>query len=455
MRKFASLPILAAPILGALLLPLSAQHVGAQPAPSPRAPAPGQPGEPHAVTQLRSLLGPDVVLRFQSATATDVSGGASLMGVSLRRGMQVINIAEARLEGLRNDGIARLSLRSVAIGGGAFPLTLDRLDLEGLTVQRPATGGPPSPEQVSADLMRVEGWRSGGTSPVNIGSILVENFGGGRAGQVNVTALEVRAPDLGVADRLTVARIAVAGVDTAEMLSAVMAQRPPRTSDGRASIDIEGVEVSQGGNAVARLSAFTLRGEVAPPRPRTGSLVIRGLEVLPVPPMAEWMQRFGYDRLRAEARVNATHDIATRQFNLQEFGIELRGIAELHLAMRLDGVDEDMTPAQRERARLISAVLRYGDQSLFERWVRSQATQERITEQALRQRLSQQAAVMLNGPTLASAREAAQRFIAGRATVLELAANPAGPLSFSMITAKPQTSLAGWQRMFGLTLTAR
>jgi hypothetical protein len=39
--------------------------------------------------------------------------------------------------------------------------------------------------------------------------------------------------------------------------------------------------------------------------------------------------------------------------------------------------------------------------------------------------------------------------------VLELAAAPRAPLSMGLVQRKPQRNLAGWQDMFGLTLTAR
>lgn len=414
-----------------------------------------QPPEPAAVTQLRRMLGSGVTLAYGTATATDVQGGAALSAVVLTKGAETIRIAEARLEGLREDGIARLSLRDIQIAGGQVPATLDRLDLEGLTIRRQPGGAPPKPTDVSADLLRLENWRSTGDTPVNIGAVSVENFGAGRTGATNVTALEVGLRGAGPVDRLAIARIAFSGLDTAEILSAIMEQRPPATPPGRSSLDIESVSVSQAGNVIGRLGAFTMRGEVAPGRPSSGSFALRGLEVNPAPPHAEWMQRLDYTSLRAEARMEATHDTATGVLDMPVFSIELRDAGELSLAFRVDNIRENMDARSAENMRLISARLRYADLSLFRRWVRTAAQRDGTPENTFRQRLAQQATAALTGPTLASARDAVQRFLRGDATVLELAAAPRAPLSMGLVQRKPQRNLAGWQDMFGLTLTAR
>jgi hypothetical protein len=411
--------------------------------------------EPAAVTQLRRLLGPDVTLSFDRATATDVAGSAVLTGAVLQRAGETIRIAEARLEGLREDGIARLMLRGVAIAGGELPVTLDRLDLEGLAIRRPAAGASPVPEDVTADLLRLEGWRSGGEVPVNIASLSIEAYGSGRLGQAQLVGLEVTSGAMGMADRVTIARIAYAGLDAADLLSATIAQRTPRMVPGRQSLEIEGVAVTQAGAPVARLSALTLRGELTADRNHSGAVVLRGLEVMPTPPIAEWMQRLGYAGLAAEARLQAAHDVGAQILELSEFGIELRDVGELHLGFRADRVPEGMDVTTAPAARLISARLRYVDRSLFQRWLGSQAAQERIPEAALRRRLVEQSAALLPGPRLAEARGAVARFLRGEASVLELAAQPRAPLAFSMVTAKPQSSLDGWRDMFGLTLTAR
>nr|WP_314075515.1 hypothetical protein [uncultured Roseococcus sp.] len=418
-------------------------------------PALAQPSaEPPAVAQLRRLLGPGATLAYGTATATDVQGSAALTAVVLTRGAETIRIAEARLDGLRDDGIARLSLREIQIGGGQVTATLDRLDLEGLTVRQERGGRPPRPSDVSADLLRLENWRSAGRSPVNIGAISVENFGGGRAGSANLTALEVGLSG-GMLDRLTIARIAFGGLDAAEVLSAIMEQRQPAARSGSSSLDIESVTLSQGGNAIGRLGSLTARGEATLGRSPTGSLALRGLEVNAAPPYAEWMRRLNYTSLRAEARMEATHDISTGVLDIPVLSVELRDAGELGLALRADNIPEHMDPQRATEIRLISARLRYADFSLFRRWVRTTAEREGVPEESFRQRLVEQAGAILNGPRLAAAREAAQRFLRGEATALELAANPGAPVALMRLQQKPPANLAGWQDLLGLTLTAR
>ncbi len=417
-------------------------------------PAMGHAQEPAAVTQLRRLLGADVTLSFDRATATDVAGSAVLNGAVLRQGNETIRIAEARLEGLREDGIARLSLRGIAIAGGDLPLTLGRLDLEGLVVPRPAAGKRIDPGEIRVDVLRLEGWRSAGETPVNIGAISVENYGGGRVGQGHVTAVEIGA-GMGLADRLTIARIGYAGLDAADLLSASIAERAPRWGEGQQSLEIEGVGLSQAGAPVARLSALTLRGEMVADRAHSGVVVLRGLEVMPTPPIAEWMQRLGYSGIAAEARLRGAHDVAGQRLELAEFSIELRDVGELHLDFLADRVPEGMGLTTAPNARLLSARLRYADLSLLRRWLATEAAREGLTEVALVQRLTQESAALMPGAVLADARDAVARFLRGEATVLELMAQPRAPLALSQLTGKPPANLEGWRDMLGLRLTAR
>ena len=176
---------------------------------------------------------------------------------------------------------------------------------------------------------------------------------------------------------------------------------------------------------------------------------------MPNPAIAEWMQRLGYAGIAAEARLEASHDVTAQILELSDFGLELRDVGELHLAFRADRVPENMDAAGAPAARLLSARLRYADRSLFQRWLRTEATRERVPEVALRRRLVEQSAALLPGPGLADARGAMARFLRGEANVLELAAQPRAPLLLSQATSKTPGSLDGWRDMLGLTLTAR
>ena len=412
------------------------------------------PQEPAAVTLLRRLLGAEVQFTYDRVTATDIAGSALLSGAVLRKGTEVVRITEARLEGLSETGVARLSLRGIAVTG-ELPLTLDRLDLEGLTIRPPAAGQEFLPENVSFDVFRMEGWRSAGDVPVNLGALTVEGFGPGRTGQASLTALEVTTPSMLIADRLTIARIAYAGFDMNDVLTAVIAGRAPGRTPGRSSMEIEGVALSQGGAAVARLSALSLRGEILAGRPHIGSFALRGLELLPSPLIAGWMQRLGYERLGADIRLDASHDVAAQILEFSEVALELRDVGELHLAFRADRVPEGMDATNATSARLVSARLRYVDRSLFQRWLRTEAVAQGTPERQMRDTMIQQAAALLPGAGFAEARAALTRFLRGEATVLELAANPRVPMPFSQPTDKPPTNMEGWRNMFGLTLTAR
>ena len=85
--------------------------------------------------------------------------------------------------------------------------------------------------------------------------------------------------------------------------------------------------------------------------------------------------------------------------------------------------------------RLVSAALRYVDQSLYGRYVRQQAREMRVSEQEARNQQAETAEMMLGalgkGPGLDAVRQAVGRFLRGEAREVEITLRPAEPVAFS------------------------
>jgi hypothetical protein len=422
-------------------------------APQPPIPA----NEPAAVARLRALLGPETALTYRSAESIDPArGSVRLLGVSMDGRGRRVTMEELTLDGLRDDGVAEATARTVAMRDRQGSATVARLRLAGLSVRRPPPGAEFRPDMVRLDALRVEGLRMTGQSDASLAELSVEDYGAGRAGRVSLAGFDVRVPRS--AKRVAVARAALRGVDLAAGLAALVASEAPPRMQGSFGLEVEGVSVRDGNRPAGGFSTLRVSAEVPAAGPETGSLALRDLRIEPFPGFAEWLRRFGYDAVTADLSAESRYDRASGRVELTSLSLSGREIGALGLAMVLDGV----TPKAAERAdpsamRLVSAMLRYVDQSLYGRYVRQQAREMRASEQEARNQQAELADAMLGSlgkaPGLDAVREAVGRFLRGEAREVEIAARPAEPLAFSEFGAgPPDAAVLG---RLGLGATAR
>jgi hypothetical protein len=347
---------------------------------------------------------------------------------------------ELTLDGLRDDGLGEATARTVAVRDRQGGATVARLRIAGLSVQRPPPGAEFRPDMMSFDALRIEGLRVTGQSDAAVAELSVEDYGAGRPGRVSLAGFDLRVPRS--AKRVAVARAAMRGVDLAAGLAALVASEAPPRAQGGYGLEVEGVSVREGNRPVGGFGTLRVTGEVPATGLETGSLALRDLRIEPFPGLAEWLRRFGYEAVTADLSVESRYDRASGRVELTSLSLSGREIGALGLAMVLDGV----TSKAAERAdpsamRLVSAVLRYADQSLYARYVRQQAREMRVPEAQVRNEQAEMAETMLGslgkGPGVDAVRQAVGRFLRGEAREVEITMRPPEPLAFSEFGAGP------------------
>ncbi len=442
--------------------PLPAPAPGRRAAPDaapPQATPPVPANEPAAVARLRALLGPETTLAYRSAESIDPArGSVRLLGVSMDGRGRRVAMEELTLDGLRDDGVAEATARAVTMRDARNNATIARLRLAGLSVQRPAPGAEFRPDMVRLDALRVEGLRTTGESDATVAEFSVEEYGAGRVGRVSVSGFDMRVPRSG--NRVAAARAALRGLDLAAGLSALMASQAPPRVRGTYGLEVEGVSVRQGARTLGGFGTLRATGEVPASGPETGALALRDLRIEPFPGLAEWLRRFGYEAITADLSGESRFDAATGRLELTSLSLAGREVGALGLSLALDGVSPRSggpRSADFAGARLVSAALRYVDQSLYGRYVRHQARDARVPEEQVRRQMADSAEMALGslgkGPGVDAVRAAVARFLRGEAREVEVTARPAAPIALGEFGPAPPDA-ATLERL-GLGASAR
>jgi len=456
-----SLPTAKPPPLGAPMAPQGpvTQAPSPTPAPSLAAPQVIPPNEPAAVTRLRGLLGREVTLTYASAQATDATGEqVRLTGVVLTRPGKRATIEEVQISGLREDGVAEAVLRGLETQESGSQVRMGMLRLAGLTVPRGA-GGPPQPDQVRLQSMRLENLRITGPANVAVGLATVENWLPGQPGAVSVQDISVSGINQVFVDTVRLARIAFNGIDIGGMLGALMRQERVPNLTGHATAELDGLEVSGGGRPVARLQEVRLAADITDGQGSgNGTLALRGIRVEPLPFFGDWLSRFGYPAIEGDITAQTSHDATTGRVEVRDFTIAARDAGTLTFSISLDGLTQERVQAlDYSQARLIGAAIGWADASLYQRFIAMQARQAGVPEDQLRQQFAGMAAGALSQPdatALEPIRDAVLQFIRGQATVVDIRVNPPKPIGAAEMEHVPPNP-AAMQQVLGLTATAR
>jgi hypothetical protein len=431
-----------------------------RPAPGAQATAP-QPipaNEPAAVTRLRGLLGPQTRLSYGAAEALDGAGErVRLTAVVLEQTDKRATAEELLITGLREDGVGEAVIRGFETTEAGTRIRIATLRVAGLTV--PRTGGPPEPDQVRLDQLRIEGVEATGESPVRMRAFHVENWIAGQPARMGFEELEIGGLDGGFVDALRIARFTMTGLDFGTTLAAVMAQRPPPSLVGRAAVELDGLVFTGGGRPVGGMQELRAAADVTrADGSGSGTLAMRGIRVEPMPMVGEWLTRFGYQAIMADITAESSYDAGTGRVELRDFTIAGREVGTLSFALSMDGATRERLEANDfTQMRLVSMALRYADASLFRRFVAMQARETRTPEPQLREQMAAMAGGALTQPgvvALDPIRDAVQAFIRGQAQTVEIRLNPPQPLSLEAMQAVPP-SPAEAQRALGITATAR
>jgi len=431
-----------------------------RPAPGAQATAPTRGDEPAAVTRLRGLLGAGAQIHWADAEALDATGeSARLRGVMVLRDGKRLQADEVLITGLREDGVTEAVIRGFATEEAGTRVRIATLRIAGLTVPRDAAGGPPQPDQVRLDQLRVEGVEATGDVPVRMRVFSVENWIAGQPARVNLEGLEIGGLDGGFVDAMRLARFAMTGVDFGTTIAAIMAQRTPPSLVGRSSIEMDGLVFTGGGRPVGGMQEMRIAADIA----RTdgsgsGTLAMRGIRVEPIPMVAEWLTRFGYQAVDADITGESVYDAATGRLEMRDLTIAGRDVGSLSFSLNMEGVTTERLEANDfSQLRLISLGLRYADASLFRRFVAMQARETRTPEPQLREQFAQMVGGALTEPGAAALdpiRDAIQAFIRGQAQTVEIRVNPPQPFGMEQMQGAPPSPSEA-QRLLGITATAR
>jgi hypothetical protein len=302
--------------------------------------------------------------------------------------------------------------------------------------------------------------RSRDGSVVALAEASLEEYGTGRTGRLSLAGLDVTPPAGQAVDRVRLGRLAVRGIDLATSMAAMVAQQPPPRPTGRYVMEADTLVVGTDARPMGGMASLRLSGEAVQGGPEVSSLAVRDVRVEPFPMLAPWLRRYGYQALQLDLSAEGRYEPQSGRVTVSSISLAGRDIGALALSFVMDGLTPEAA-ARHDVAgmRLISAALRYADQSLLQRVLREQARGSRVPEQQLREQYAAMAGGLLtapgNAPGMEAIRDAVTRFIRGQAQELTVTAEPASPLPFSDMQAGPPTSPAEAQRVFGLGATAR
>lgn len=440
-------------------------------APAPQAQAPQMPSppslvvpsippnEPAAVTRLRGLLGPETRLSYGAVQALDPAGEqVRLTGVVLERPGKRATVEEVQLSGLREDGVAEAVLRGLETRETGAEVRIGLLRIAGLTVPRGA-GGPPQPDQVRLEGLRVEGLRVSGGTAFSVALATVENWMPGQPGAVQVQGVEVPVTGAGIVDLVRLGRIAMSGIDIGGTLGALARQERVPSLVGRAALEMDGLDLTGGGRPVGRLGEVRLLADITDRQGSgSGTMALRGIRIEPIPLIAEWLTRFGYQAIEGDITAATSHDAGAGRVEIRDLTVGARDVGTLTFSLNMDGLTQERVQAlDYSQARLIGAALGWADASLYRRFVSMQAAQSRMPEDQLREQFAAMAGAMLSQPdavALEPVRDALLRFIRGQATVVDIRVNPPRPVGAEEMQQVPPTP-ADMQRVLGISATAR
>jgi len=437
---------------------------------APAAFAPAALAQEHpTVRQLRSMLPPGSTLTFERAAPLSGPAGATgaaaegvtLENVVLTQRNERTTFATLSLLGLRPDGVVRLNARDVRGMTPTGPIGMASIEVTGLAVRRRPPGQAQQPDDVKLSTLAVENFSATGPQSFTLGRVTLNNWGIGRRTEGEITGMSFTGIPDNPIDAFTVRRLAVSGPDIASLTAALAQSRAPATQPaGRQSAALEGVEMRGAGALLGGLESLTMEAETDAQGSGTGRLALRGLTAERAPPTAAFLDMVGLDRLDGSLSFEGNYDAASGRLLLPAFALGVRELGAIGLALGIDGYTPEA--AQRNdpsRMRLLSARLRYADQSLYGRAVRTQAQRSGTTEQAVRDQYAQMVGAGLASgtpnPALDGLREVLLRFIRGEINIVEIDARPTAPVPFLALGQTAQQGPAPLLRQLGITATGR
>lgn len=436
--------------------------VAAPALPAPRElPQPVPANEPASVTALRALLPPGARLTYEAVETLDAATGrARMTGVTLVDSDSRTTAAEVVIEQPSRGGLRALQIRELRAENtaGSQVIVIGALELRNLVLRQPAPATRFDVGAFDVEHMTIRNARLAADVQAAITELVLEGWGGGNPTRIAVTGFEIGGPPRNAPfDRIRIGRIAAAGLDIPGLVAAAIALRQPATLAGEPSFEIEDLAATMRDQPVFSIAGIAARSRVDAAGSGTGSMAIRGVQVLPAVGIADWLTRLGYADIQAELTAESSYDAVSGRIELNALRIAGREVGELALSLLMDGVTRDATMRQDyTRARLHGLSITWLDRSILQRVVRDMAQSIGRPEQDVREQWAGMAMGLLGqrgAAGLDSIRDAILSYIRGQAREIELRAQPPQPVP--VLSLGGVGSPAQAQQVLGITAAAR
>ncbi|RVT96999.1 hypothetical protein EOD42_11435 [Rhodovarius crocodyli] len=318
----------------------------------------------------------------------------------------------------------------------------------------------PMPDAFTLDSALVEGFEVQGTPRVSIARMTVRDYGIGRRSTTLLEGLTVAGIPASPVSDFVMARFTGEGLDLAAWLNAAARDAsPPGLPAGRASLNVEGVELSATGAPVGGLERLSVEIATEADQSGTGSIGLRGLRVRQHPLTAPFLTMLDLPGIDASLTMDTTYRAADGHVDIPALAIGVQQLGATALALRLDGwTPEAARNHDPSRMRLLGFRLRQADDGMYDRILRQQAQRAGITADQMRQRHLQMSQAALSAPPgtpeppgLASLREAVLRFVRGEARTIEVIANPPQPVPMQQMQAAGPQGAPALAQLLGLS----
>jgi hypothetical protein len=248
-------------------------------------------------------------------------------------------------------------------------------------------------------------------------------------------------------------------MDAARILGAVIRGERVPSLVGQSRLEMRGLELTGAGQPVGGIAEMQMAADItAEDGSGSGTFAARGIRVEPLPMIATWLTRFGYQAIEGEISASTVHDASAGRIEVNNLTIAARQAGTLTFSVTVDGVTaERMQESDFSQARLISAALGYADASLFGRFLAMQSAQTRTPEAQLREQFAAMVGGTLSQPgavALDPIRDAVLSFIRGQAQSVQIQVKPPQPIGMEQMQSTPP-SPAEMQRVLGITATAQ
>jgi hypothetical protein len=425
--------------------------------------APPTPEDP-AVQHLRALLGPEIGLRYRSATVLDgTAGDFRLEDVRLRGPGFELLVRTWTARGQREDGAREWELDPVTwYGDDGLMLSARQARLSGLAIRSPAPGQAVDLAgligAIRADRLAIEG-AAFGLGEVSIGRLAIEDYGLGRPSRARLEDLAGQWGSEGLGS-FSLASAAMDGLDIATLALLQVTGTPTGPARMRGNFLAETFAMDEAGRSVVR--AGSLRGEsdfeiAADGRvTSTDRMVLQGLALDEAAAAQEILTELGYQALPGEITLESRFEQQGGRFSLPGLALTLPGFGQLTFGFEGDGFDPQAAPDEvAARMRMLSLMVRYRDDGLLPRLFAMLARQGRMTVPGFRAQIIAELAALLEAPALRPLLTPAKRFLSGQTQELEVAARPQEPLGLSALEDPGLDSVEAVLVRLGLAATAR